>query len=97
MIDLTPILQATVALIAAIITYKLIPFIQSKTTLKQQEEIKAWVRIAVSAAEQIFPGEGRGTDKKKYVVSWLENKGIKLDATSLDAIIESIVYEINNW
>lgn len=97
MIDLTPVLQAIVALTVSIITYKIIPFIKTKTNIKQQEEIKAWVEIAVSAAEQIFPGKGRGQDKKKYVISWLEGKGFKLDATTLDAMVESAVHDLNQW
>ena len=96
MIDLTPILQATVALIAVIITHKLIPYIKSKTTIKQQEEIRAWVKIAVDAAEQIFSGEGRGKEKKKYVVEWLNKKGLKVDTATIDAMIESAVYDLNN-
>lgn len=97
MIDLTPILQATVALIAVIITHKLIPYIKSKTTIKQQEEIRAWVKIAVDAAEQIFSGDGRGPEKKKYVVEWLNKKGLKVDTATIDAMIESAVYDLNNW
>ena len=96
MIDLTPILQATVALVAAIITYKLIPFIKSKTTLKQQEEIKAWVDIAVDAAEQIFAGDDRGAEKKEYVVNWLNSKGLKVDTATIDAMIEAAVFKLKH-
>lgn len=96
MIDLTPIFQALVVLIASIITYKLIPYIKSKTTVKQQQEINAWVQIAVSAAEQIFSGDGRGTEKKKYVIDWLNSKGLNVDIATIDAMIEAAVYELNN-
>lgn len=96
MIDLTPIFQALVVLIASIITYKLIPYIKSKTTVKQQQEINAWVQIAVSAAEQIFSGDGRGPEKKKYVVDWLKSKGLTVDMETIDAMIEAAVYELNN-
>ena len=72
-----------------------IPYIKSKTTVEQQQEISAWVKIAVSAAEQIYKGVGRGEEKKEYVLNWLAEKGIKIDADELDAMIESAVYELN--
>ena len=56
MIDLTPIFQAVIALLAALITYKLIPWIKSRTTKQQQENLYAAARIAVYAAEQLFAG-----------------------------------------
>ena len=51
--NITPIIETVFALIAAVITAIVIPYIRSKTTAQQQTEINAWVRIAVSAAEQI--------------------------------------------
>jgi hypothetical protein len=62
--DITPIVQAVFALVAAIITAIVIPWIKFKTTSEQQDEIKQWVKIAVAAAEQIFVGQGRGEEKK---------------------------------
>ena len=94
-VDITPILEAVVSLIAVIITVIIIPYIKSKTTVAQQQEISAWVKIAVSAAEQIYKGVGRGEEKKEYVLNWLAEKGIKIDADELDAMIESAVYELN--
>ena len=51
--DITPIIEAVAALIAALITAFVIPYIKGKTTANQQQQINAWVRIAVSAAEEI--------------------------------------------
>lgn len=95
MYDITPIIEAIGALIAAAITCFLIPYIKSKTTAEQQKEINAWVKIAVSAAEQIFNGSGRGEEKKAYVISWLKEHGIEVDEAELDALIEAAVYELN--
>lgn len=69
--NITPIIETVFALIAAVITAIVIPYIRSKTTAQQQTEINAWVRIAVSAAEQIYVGSGRGQEKKAYVINWL--------------------------
>lgn len=95
MFDITPIIEAVVALIAAIITAFLIPYIKSKTTAQQQEEINEWVKIAVSAAEQIYVGSGRGEEKKKYVLEWLHAHNITLDTSKIDVMIEAAVYELN--
>ena len=94
MFDITPIIEAVAALIGVIITCVLIPYIKSKTTTEQQKEINAWVKIAVSAAEQLFTGSGRGEEKKAYVIAWLKERGITVDAAELDALIEAAVYEL---
>ena len=73
--NITPIIETVFALIAAVITAIVIPYIRSKTTAQQQTEINAWVRIAVSAAEQIYVGSGRGQEKKAYVINWLAEHG----------------------
>ena len=94
MFDITPIIEAVAALIGVIITCVLIPYIKNKTTTEQQKEINAWVKIAVSAAEQLFTGSGRGEEKKAYVIAWLKERGITVDEAELDALIEAAVYEL---
>lgn len=94
MFDITPIIEAVAALIGVIITCVLIPYIKSKTTTEQQKEINAWVKIAVSAAEQLFTGSGRGEEKKAYVIAWLKERGVTVDEAELDALIEAAVYEL---
>ena len=94
MTNITIIIEAVFALIAAVITAIVIPYIKSKTTAQQQAEINAWVKIAVSAAEQIYNGSGRGEEKKAYVLNWLAEHGITLDEARIDALIEAAVYEL---
>ena len=94
--DITPIIEAVIALAGVVVSCVLIPYIKSKTTAEQQKEINAWVKIAVSAAEQIYVGSGRGEEKKAYVIKWLREHGIKVDEAKLDALIEAAVYELTN-
>ena len=54
------------------------------------------MKIAVTAAEQIYVGTGRGPEKKLYVVEWLADRNITVDTNQIDALIESAVYELNN-
>ena len=93
--DITTIIEAAAALVAAVITAVVIPYIKSRTTAQQQAEINAWVKIAVTAAEQIYRGSGRGEEKKAYVLNWLAEHGITLDEDRIDALIEAAVYELN--
>lgn len=94
--NITVIINAVIALIAAVVSTFLIPWIKSKTTAQQREELVAWVKIAVSAAEQIYKGSGRGADKKQYVLDFLANNGFTVDTDSVDAAIEAAVKQLNS-
>ncbi len=94
MIDLTPIFQALIALLAALITYKLVPWIRSKTTEQTQYNLETAARIAVYAAEQIF-GSGAGKEKMDYAIEFLQNAGFTLDEEVLRATLESEVWHMN--
>jgi len=91
-INLTPIFQAIIALVAALITYRLIPWIQAKTTNEQQQIVKAVVRTLVFAAEQMY-GAGHGADKLTWVQNQLAAAGFDVDV----ADIEATVYEEINF
>ncbi len=95
MTNITPIVEAVVALIAAVITCFLVPYIKSKYGAEKLEEIRKWVCIAVEAAEQIFVGTGLGKQKKAYVEEFLASKGFTLDADSIDKMIEAAVLALN--
>lgn len=94
MFDITTIIEAVFALIAAVVTAIVIPYIRSRTTAQQQAEIADWVKVAVSAAEQIFTGAGKGTEKKAYVLEWLHEHNVAVDESKLDALIEAAVYAL---
>lgn len=78
MIDLTPVFQAIIALVAALITYKLIPWIKAKTTAQQQDNLYVAAKMAVYAAEQIF-GSKSGQQKLDYARNALIAAGYNLD------------------
>ena len=94
-IDLTPIFQAVIALLAALVTYKLIPWIKSKTTDAQRKELLEWVKIGVAAAEQLYEGQGRGEEKKKYVLEFLASMGFTVNEEAVNAAIEAAVNQLN--
>lgn len=96
-IDLNMIIEAVIMLIAAIFSAVVIPWIRSKTSSEQFEQIKMWVEVAVNAAEQIYTGSGRGAEKKAYVIDFLTEKGFKIDADSLDKLIEAAVFDLPTY
>lgn len=95
MTDLTPIVNAVIALIASIITTFLIPWIKSKIDAAKLAQIVEWVGIAVRAAEQIYNESGMGEKKKQYVLDFLADKGFTLDPNSINAMIEAAVKNLN--
>lgn len=94
--DVTPVTEALIVLVTAIISCVLIPWIKSKTTETQRQELVAWTKIAVAAAEQIFSGSKRGEEKKHFVLEFLREKGITLDENSVNAAIEAAVKQLNS-
>jgi LL-H family phage holin len=95
LIDITPIINAVVALIAAAVSAFLIPWIKSKLTAQQRNELVAWAKIGVAAAEQVYTGSGRGAEKKQYVLDFLASKGLTIDEDSVNAAIEAAVKQLN--
>ncbi len=86
-IDLTPIIQAVIALITALITARVIPWIKAKTTNEQQKRLSAVVKTLVFAAEQLY-GAGNGQEKLNYVVTRLGEKGFEIDMDEIEAAIK---------
>lgn len=89
MIDLTGIVQAILALLAALVTYKLIPWIKRKTTAEQQALLTATVNTLVYAAEQLY-GAGKGAEKLDYVIKELEARGFTADRAAIEAMVKKM-------
>ena len=85
-IDITPIIQAIIALLAAIITFRLIPWIKASTTETQQTNIRTAVKVLVFAAEQLY-GAGKGKEKLKYVQDRLAKQNILVDVDEIEAAV----------
>ena len=94
MTDLTPVINAVIALAAALITAFVIPWIKRNTSSKDREEFLKWVEIAVAAAEQLFHVT-QGTEKKKYVVQFLAEKGFTFSEDKINADIEGAVLRLH--
>lgn len=92
-IDLTAIFQAIMALLAAIITYKVIPWIKARTNSEQRSLLKATIRTLVFAAEQLY-GAGKGAEKLDFVVKQLEQQGFTANRVEIEAAVGEY---LNSW
>lgn len=90
-IDLTTIINAVIALLAAIVTYRVIPWIKAKTTNEQQAYIRALVKAGVYAAEQIYNTDGMGTKKMEYVKNFLLGYGFDINVTEIEAAVKEYI------
>lgn len=88
-IDLTPLFQAAIGFLATLVTYKLIPWIQARTTAQQQEMLRAAVSVAVYAAEQLY-GAGNGKEKLMYAKGQLAKKGYHVDIDEIEASVREL-------
>ena len=93
MIDLTPIINAIIALIAAIIAHKVIPWIKARTTNEQQAMLRATVKTLVFAAEQIY-GAGKGAEKLNFVTLRLREQGYTVDPVEIEAAVGEYINNI---
>lgn len=94
MTNLTPVIEAVIALIAALISAFVVPWIRRSTTAQERDDFLRWVEIAVAAAEQLFAST-QGKEKKKYVLAFLEEKGFVFSESELNAAIEGAVLKLH--
>ena len=88
--DYTQIISAVIALISALISAFLIPWIKTKIDADKLQTVRTYVEIGVKAAEQLYAAS-EGDKKKAYVISFLAGKGIKFDVETVDKLIEAAV------
>ena len=94
MIDLTTILEAIIAFAVAIITAFVIPWLKSKTTAEQREDLLKWVDIAVAAAQQLFH-QMDGSARLEYALSLLEEKGYDVNDDIVKDAVEAAVLKLH--
>jgi hypothetical protein len=89
MIDLTPIINAIIVLLATLITAFVVPLLKTKLGEEKYNKMLMYAEIAVNAAEQIY-GIGHGKEKLDYAIKYLESKGYKADRTAIEAMVKTM-------
>lgn len=97
-IDLTQIILAVITLLFGVLMRYVIPNIKAKTSANQMEIIRAAVKSAVYAVEQLYKSKP-GQEKKQMVIEFLKEQGYILDdiqiEDNINYLIEEIVKELN--
>ena len=90
-INVTQIILFVITIIFAIITRYVIPWLKTKLSDHDKEEIDYWLTIFESAAESYF-GKSMGVAKKAWVIDQMQKKleelGIPFDGEVIQDLIE---------
>lgn len=92
--DITSILEAIIALAAAVITVFLLPWLSGKTTAQEREELLGWVEIAVAAAQQLYH-QCSGQQRLEYALSVLEERGFDVEEGAVVDAVEAAVLKLH--
>lgn len=99
MIDLTPLIEAIIALVAVIITAYVIPMLKKKMSAEEYELLMKIAEQGVLAAEQIMSGSKLGKEKKEYVINYimttLKEKNMTVNMNDINTAIEAAVKQMN--
>ena len=88
MLDLTPLVEAIIALAATAITIFLIPWLRERYGNETLKKARGWVQIAVYAAEKLY-GAGNGDKKLAHAEQVLAQHKIKLDTLTLKTMVDA--------
>lgn len=93
--DYTQIISAVIALISALVSAFLIPWLKTKIDANKLQTIKTYVEIGVKSAEQLYAATD-GEEKKAYVINFLAEHGIRFDVSTIDQLIEAAVLQLHH-
>lgn len=93
--DYTQIISAVIALISALVSAFLIPWLKTKIDADKLQTIKTYVEIGVKAAEQLYAATD-GEEKKAYAINFLAEHGIRFDVSTIDQLIEAAVLQLHH-
>lgn len=94
MIDLTPIFNLLIAVLAAVAARYLIPWLSANTTARQRENMLAWAKVAVAAAQQLYH-QFDGEQRLQYALSLMEEQGFDIETSIVRDAIESEVLKLH--
>jgi len=98
--DLTAlIIKLIFVVLSTWITVYLAPYLKTLSEKNNDEKLKKFIKELVKAAEQTIKGSGQGAAKLELVTeqanAWLKKNNISISDEDLRALIESLVYDLN--
>ncbi|MBD5476263.1 MAG: hypothetical protein HDQ99_19955 [Lachnospiraceae bacterium] len=89
-----------IPVIGAVITGILVPYVKTKISATQMEEIIKWVNKAVEAAEVLFDTPKSGEEKREYVIDFIDkmfnSKKEVITQDQIRILLESAWKQMNN-
>ena len=94
-VDLTPLVIAIIMVFIIAITTYIIPYIKTKMSIEQTQNLFMWTEVAVKAAEQLCKsGVIKKEERKKHVLNFLHSKGLTINLDEVETLIESFVKDL---
>lgn len=94
MTDLTQIASLIVALIGAVISAFVIPWLKKKISKQDMDKMLELIEIAVYAAQQLY-WDKKGSERLQYVLDFLAENGYDVDDKTVRNAIEAQVLALH--
>lgn len=96
------VIELVIAVLCIVISRYVVPYVKGLVGEKKFVQIKEWIVVFVTAAEQLYAGDKRGEEKCEYVIKLATEKakdiGIKITEEQLRAMLESALLELKaDW
>lgn len=95
MIDLTPVFNAAIALVAVLLTTFLVPWIKTKLNKEQTDSLLKWAEIAAAAAQQLY-WDLDGETRKQHALELLAEKGFDINTAEVQNALEAAVLKLHS-
>ena len=92
--DITNVFTAFIALLVALLSCFVIPWIKTKVSTNELAEMLKWVEIAVMAAQQLYH-DLSGSDRLEYALDFLKEKGYDVENDEIRNAIEAAVLQLH--
>ena len=94
------ILLLLIPVIGTVITGILVPYVKTKISVTQMDEIVKWVAKAVQAAEILFDTPKSGIEKREYVIHFIDemfnSKRELITKEQIRILLEATWKQMNN-
>lgn len=94
--NITQIVLAIITILGTVLTAIMVPWIRSKKTKEELEEIFKWADIFVHFAEELYKATPKAGKEKHELVKEKLKELFGLDDEQCDIIIKALVNKMNN-
>ena len=92
--DITNVFTAFIALLLAVISAFVIPWLRRETAAYDMDDLLAWVDIAVAAAQQLYH-HADGNKRLQHALDVLEDKGFDVNDSAVRNAVEAAVLKLH--